>query len=95
MKQFEQTVLQGESCSMDVILEIFKRSINPGTSFFESLAKKPPATMDDLFKQTDKSSMLEDDVRAASQQVLVTSQPTKNNEVGSSKPSNQSRQVSQ
>ena len=47
---------------MDVILEIFKRSINPGTSFFESLAKKPLATMDDLFKQTNKYSMLEDDV---------------------------------
>ena len=35
--------------------------------------------------------MLEDDVRAATQQVLVTNHLTKDNEAGSSKPSNQSR----
>ncbi|RVX05344.1 hypothetical protein CK203_013541 [Vitis vinifera] len=27
---------------MDAVLQIFKRSICPGTPFFESLAKKPP-----------------------------------------------------
>ncbi|KAL6313491.1 hypothetical protein AAG906_005438 [Vitis piasezkii] len=41
--------------------------INSGTSFFESLAKKPLTTMDDLFKWADKYFMLKDDVRAASQ----------------------------
>ncbi|RVW72176.1 hypothetical protein CK203_061825 [Vitis vinifera] len=41
------------------------------TPFFESLAKKPPTTMDDLFRRANKYSMLEDDVRAATQQVLV------------------------
>ena len=51
---------------MDAILQIFKRSINPYTSFFESLAKKPPASMDDLFRRMDKYAMLEDDVRVAS-----------------------------
>ena len=50
MKQFGQVVLQVESYNMDVVLQIFKRSICPGTPFFESLAKKPPTTMDDLFK---------------------------------------------
>ncbi|KAL6321041.1 hypothetical protein AAG906_012023 [Vitis piasezkii] len=50
--------------------------------------------MDDLFRQADKYSMLEDEVRAASQQVLVTNRPTKNNEARSSKPLNQSRQAS-
>ena len=59
-------MLQVESCSMDAILQIFKRSINPYTSFFESLAKKPPASMDDLFRRMDKYAMLEDDVRVAS-----------------------------
>ncbi|RVX19641.1 hypothetical protein CK203_004953 [Vitis vinifera] len=49
--------------------------------------------MVDLFKQADKYSMLEDGVRAASQQVLVTNRLTKNNEAGSSKPSNQLRQA--
>ncbi|RVX09469.1 Transposon Ty3-I Gag-Pol polyprotein [Vitis vinifera] len=56
---------------MDVVLQIFKRSICPGTPFFESLAKKPPTTMDDLFRRANKYSMLEDDVRAATQQVWL------------------------
>ncbi|KAL6330050.1 hypothetical protein AAG906_039967 [Vitis piasezkii] len=55
-------VLQVESYNMDVVLQIFKRSICPGTPFFESLAKKPPTTMDDLFRRANKYSMLEDDV---------------------------------
>ncbi|XP_034711354.1 uncharacterized protein LOC117933890 [Vitis riparia] len=62
---------------MDAVLQIFKRSICPGTTFFESLAKKPPATMDDLFLRANKYSMLEDDVRAATQQVLVAGQLSK------------------
>ena len=71
VKRFGQAVLQVEACSMDVVLQIFKRSICPGTPFFESLAKKPPTTMDDLFRRANKYSMLEDDVRAATQQVMV------------------------
>ncbi|KAL6322404.1 hypothetical protein AAG906_007958 [Vitis piasezkii] len=63
VKRFGQAVLQIEACSMDAVLQIFKRSICPGTPFFESLAKKPPITMDDLFKRANKYSMLEDDVR--------------------------------
>ena len=34
MKRIGQVVLQVESCNMDVILQIFKRSIGPGTPFF-------------------------------------------------------------
>ncbi|KAL6331337.1 hypothetical protein AAG906_011274 [Vitis piasezkii] len=71
VKRFGQAVLQIEACSMDVVLQIFKRSICPSTPFFESLAKKPPTTMDDLFKRANKYSMLEDDVRAATQQVMA------------------------
>ncbi|RVX18445.1 hypothetical protein CK203_006682 [Vitis vinifera] len=63
VKRFGQAVLQVEACSMDAVLQIFKRSICPGTPFFESLAKKPPTTMDDLFRRANKYSMLEDDVR--------------------------------
>nr|CAN67735.1 hypothetical protein VITISV_012279 [Vitis vinifera] len=48
VKRFGQVILQVEAYSMDVVLQIFKRSICPGTPFFESLAKKPLATMDDL-----------------------------------------------
>ena len=72
VKRFGQVMLQVESYNMDIILQIFKRSICPNTPFFEALAKKPPMTIDDLFKQANKYFMLEDDVRAATQQVLVT-----------------------
>ncbi|RVX17156.1 hypothetical protein CK203_003426 [Vitis vinifera] len=62
---------------MDAVLQIFKRSICLGTPFFESLAKKPSTTMDDLFRRANKYSMLEDDVRAATQQVLVVGQASR------------------
>ncbi|RVW30197.1 hypothetical protein CK203_108979 [Vitis vinifera] len=39
--------------------------------------KKPPTTMDDLFRRANKYSMLEDDVRAATQQVLVAGRPSR------------------
>ncbi|XP_010660774.1 uncharacterized protein LOC104881656 [Vitis vinifera] len=67
VKRFGQAVLQLEAYSMDAVLQIFKQSIFPGTPFFESLAKKPPTTMNDLFRCASKYSMLEDDVRAATQ----------------------------
>ncbi|XP_010661206.1 uncharacterized protein LOC104881735 [Vitis vinifera] len=77
VKRFGQAVLQLEAYSMDVVLQIFKRSICPGTPFFKSLAKKPPTTMDDLFWHASKYSMLEDDVRAATQQILVAGQASR------------------
>ena len=66
MKRFGQAVLQVESYNMDAILYIFKQNINPGMPFFESLAKKSSATIDNLFRQEDKYSMFENDVRVAS-----------------------------
>ena len=51
VKRFGQAILQVEACSMDAVLQIFKRSICPGTPFFESLTKKPPTMMDDLFRR--------------------------------------------
>ena len=86
VKQFGQAVLQVEACSMDAVLQIFKRSICPDTPFFESLAKKPPTTMDDLFRRANKYSMLEDDVRAATQQVLVAGRPSRSNAERNTKP---------
>ena len=47
---------------MDVILQIFMQSISLGIPFFEFLMKKPPTTMDDLFRWADKYSMLKYDV---------------------------------
>ncbi|RVW70453.1 hypothetical protein CK203_058325 [Vitis vinifera] len=76
---------------MDAVLQIFKRSICPGTPFFESLAKKPPTTMDDLFRRANKYSMLEDDVRAATQQVLVAGRPSRGNAERNAKPPDRPR----
>ena len=78
---------------MDVVLQIFKRSICPGTPFFKSLSKKSPVTMYDLFRQANKYSMLKDDVHVATQQVLVTSQPTRKDSARNSKTTSQRRQV--
>ncbi|KAL6323554.1 hypothetical protein AAG906_039137 [Vitis piasezkii] len=77
VKRFGQAILQVEAYSMDAVLQIFKRSICLGTPFFESLAKKPPTIMNDLFRCANKYSMLEDDVRAATQQVLVVGQASR------------------
>ena len=92
LKQFGQVVLQVESYSMDIVLQIFKRSICLGTQFFESLAKKPPMTMDDLLRHANKYSMLKDDVCAATQQILVTGQPARNDATRNSRPPNQQSQ---
>ena len=89
VKRFGQVVLQVESYSMDIVLQIFKRSICLGTPFFESLAKKLPTTMDDLFQRANKYSMLEDDVRAATQQVLVAGQAVRNDTTRNFRPSSQ------
>ena len=89
IKRFGQTVLQVEAYSMDVVLQIFKRSICPGTPFFKALAKEPPTTMDDLFQCANKYSMLEDDVYAATQQILVIGQPARKDAERNSKLPNQ------
>ncbi|RVW58553.1 hypothetical protein CK203_111389 [Vitis vinifera] len=60
-------------------------------TIFESLAKKPPTTMDDLFRRANKYSMLEDDVRAATQQVLVAGQASRSGTERSAKPSDRPR----
>ncbi|RVW39235.1 hypothetical protein CK203_085118 [Vitis vinifera] len=91
VKRFGQAVLQVEACNMDAVLQIFKRSICPGTPFFESLAKKPPTTMDDLFRRANKYSMLEDDVRAATQQVLVAGRPSRGDAERNAKPPDRPR----
>ncbi|RVW83306.1 hypothetical protein CK203_039637 [Vitis vinifera] len=93
VKRFGQAVLQIEVCSMDAVLQIFKRSICPGTPFFESLAKKPPTTMDDLFRRANKYSMLEDDVRAATQQVLVAGRASRDNADRHAKPPDRQNQL--
>ena len=60
-------------------------------SIFESLAKKPPTTMDDLFRRANKYSMLEDDVRVATQQVLVAGQASRGDTERNVKPPDRPR----
>ena len=91
VKRFGQVVLQVEAYNMDVVLQIFKRSIRPGTPFFESLTKKPPTTMDDVFRRASKYSMLEYDVCAATQQIMVAGQSARNDAERSFKPPNHPR----
>ena len=91
VKRFGQDVLQVEAYSMDAVIQIFKRSICPDTPFFESLAKKSPTTIDDLFRCVSKYSILEDDVCAATQQILVAGQTSRNDVERSSKLPDRSR----
>ena len=91
VKRFGQVILQVEAYNMDVVLQIFKRRICPSTPFFESLAKKPPTTMDNLFRRANKYSMLEYDVRAATKQVLVAGQTSKSGAGSSAKLPDQPR----
>ena len=85
VKRFEQVVLQVESYSMDVVLQIFKMSICPGTTFV-SLTKKPPTTMNNLFKRANKYSMLEDDVRTATQRSWLPVDLPKTTQPGALRP---------
>ena len=91
VKRFGQAVLQVKAYNMDVVLQIFKRSICPGTPFFESLVKKPPTTMNDLFRRASKYSMLEDDVCVTTQQILVVGQTSRSDVERSSRPPDQPR----
>lgn len=47
--------------------------------------KKPPESMDDFFRQANKYAMLEDNIWAASPQILVTTQPVQDNKSRNSK----------
>ncbi|RVW14387.1 hypothetical protein CK203_090488 [Vitis vinifera] len=67
------------------------KASGPGTLFFESLTKKPPTMMDDLFPHASKYSMLEDDVRAATQQILVAGQTSRSGAERSAKLPDQPR----
>ena len=60
---------------MDVVLQNFRRSFAPSTPFFHSLSLEPPAIMEELYRRADRYSALEDNIRAATQTVMITSKP--------------------
>ena len=83
-RRFGQAVQQIDIYSMDAVLQNFRRSFGPTTSFFHSLSLNPPATMEDLYRRENKFSTLEDNIRAASQTVMITTQSGKPATKGSS-----------
>ena len=89
-RRFGQAVQQVESCSMDTILQNFRRSFAPSTPFFQALSLKPPPTMEDLYKKADRYATLEDNTRAATQAVVITS-PTTETEAPAAKASSGSK----
>ena len=60
-----------------MVLQNFRQRFRPTTPFFQSLSLDPPATMEQLYRRTDKYSTLEDNIRAASQTVMITAQNSK------------------
>ena len=62
---------------MDAVLQNFRRSFGPTTPFFQLLSLDPPATMEELYRQVDKYSTLEDNMRETSQTIMITAQNSK------------------
>ena len=71
---------------MDVVFQNFRISFVPSTPFFQSLSLDPPATMEELYRRADRYSMLKDNIRAATQTVMITNQPTEGNKSPRKKP---------
>ena len=67
---------------MDSVLQNFRRSFGPSTSFFQSLSLESSATMEELYRQADSYSTLEDNIRVTTQTVMITRKPAKNNKSG-------------
>ena len=76
IERFRQAVQQVELYSMDAALQNIRRSFGPSTPFLQSLSLDLPATMEELYRQADKYSMLEDNIRAAAQTIMITNQPS-------------------
>ena len=76
---FGQAVQQIESYSMDVVLQNFRISFRPSIPFFQSLSLDPPATVEELYRLADRYSMQKDNIRVATQTVMITIQLAERN----------------
>ena len=76
-RKFGKVVQQIDIYNMEAVLQNFRRSFGPTTPFFQSLSLDPPATMEELYRRADKYSTLEDNIRAASQTIMITAQNSK------------------
>ena len=72
---------------MDAVLQNIKRSFGPSTPFFHSLSLDLPTTMEELYRRADKYSMLEDNIHAAIQTIMITSRPVESNKLEGKKSS--------
>ena len=59
---------------MNAVLQNFRRSFRPSTPFFQSLSLDPLAIMEELYRQADRYSMLEDNIRVTTQTTMITNQ---------------------
>ena len=76
-RRFRQAVQLINTYSMDAVLQNFRRSFGSTTPFFQSLSLNPPITMEQLYRRADKYSILEDNIRATSQTVMIIAQSGK------------------
>ena len=76
-RRFRQAVHHIDVYSMDAILQNFRRSFGSTTPFFQSLSLDSLTTMEELYRRADKFSTLEDNIRTASQTVMITTQSGK------------------
>ena len=58
---------------MDAVLQNFRRTFALSTPLFHSLSLDPPATIEELYRRADRYSTLEDNIRAATHTVMITS----------------------
>ena len=72
---------------MDAVLQNFKRSFGLSTPFFHSLSLDPLATMEELYRRVDRYSPLEDNIRIATQTIMITSKSAESNKPEGKKPS--------
>ena len=72
---------------MNKVLQKFRRSFGPSTPFFHSLSLDSPITMEELYRRADKYSKLEDNIHAAAQTVMITTQLVEGNKSSGKKPS--------
>ena len=72
---------------MDAVLQNFRRSFGPSTPFFYSLYLDPSATMEELYRRVHRYSKLENNIRATTQTVMITSKLIQSNKPVGKKPS--------
>ena len=77
-RRFGQAIQQVVVYNMNAILHNSRKSFAPSTMFFHSLSLDPPTIMEELYRREDRYSTLADNIRAATQTVIIIRKPTRN-----------------